>query len=185
MKALTVKIPSSVSRHPESYLTHYVWDQFKTIAPELYTRWHQVAGATVIPFFPFSAEASIPDEIKDSQLPYVIWDSFIKTRTVNKYFYPIKSSQVRFRIKGEFSQLMAFRQIMYDILDREDDSAKDANAWAGSNSIAIPSIFFHCTNAFQTGYIESATDSNNFRQQSITDLIVKFDYHQSSVYNQS
>jgi hypothetical protein len=191
---LTIKVPAAVSRYPEAIITHYVWDQFKNIAPQTYQKYYQASydssggiisplEPSMIPIFPYTEEPNIPDELKNSQLPYAIWDTFIKTRTTYRTFYPIKSHQMRYKFKGNFSDLMAYLQIFVDVLDRGDDAAKDINEWYGNNSIAAPSVYFHCVNAFQTGYIESATDSKSFREQPVGDLIVKFDYHRNSVFN--
>ena len=82
---------------PENVINRYVWEQFKTQAPAFYNL-YGVDG--IIPFFPAGA-GNVPPEILENDLPYIIFDKFTKVRTgMYKYFYPIKSEQMRYTIYG-------------------------------------------------------------------------------------
>ena len=195
---------------PENIINRYVWEQFKTQAPAFYNLYPQtVGGNDFIPFFPAGA-GNIPPEILDGDLPYIIFDKFTKVRTGSyKYFYPIKSEQMRYTIYGGSLGQYSFNQagagatpgytfdrygstinlasLITLILDREDAAANDINQYAGSlyeNTSDYFKYYFHCVNVFQSGYAESQQDVANLMEyRPSRDLIIKYDYH-SPQYNE-
>jgi hypothetical protein len=144
---------------PENVINRYVWEQFKTQAPDFYTAYPKtVNGADLIPFFP-AGVGNIPPEIIEDGLPYIVFDKFTKVRTGKyKYFYPIKSDQMRYTIYGgslpqystfsaegsysfastpgssfdRYGFTIALTSLITSILDREDSAARDINDFAGS-----------------------------------------------------
>lgn len=196
---------------PENIINRYVWEQFKTKAPSFYNSYAQSSGGVqdeFIPFFP-AGTTSIPGFIVDGDLPYVIFDKFSKVRTGSyKYFYPIKSDQMRYTIYGgsmgqygqgihggitpdytndRYGSTINLTSLITLILDREDDAANDINEFAGNlyeNSSDYFKYRFHCINVFQSGYAESQQDVANLMEYRPTrDLIIKYDYH-SPQYNE-
>jgi hypothetical protein len=190
---------------PENIINEYVWEQFKTQAPAFYNLYPKtVGGPDFIPFFP-AGTGNIPPEIIDGDLPYIVFDKFTKVRTgAYKYFYPIKSEQMRYTIYGgslygdaangsdRYGVTINLTSLISAILDREDDAAKDINQFAGTlddyTDAAYPQLFkysFHCINVFQSGYAESQQDVANLMEyRPSRDLIIKYDYH-SKQYNES
>jgi len=190
---------------PENIINQYVWEQFKTKAPEFYNLYPPLSGGNnFIPFFP-SGTGNIPPEILDGDLPYIIFDKFTKVRTGQyKYFYPIKSDQMRYTIYGgslygepsnvtdRYGVTIQLTSLISMILDREDDAASDINEfsktlpeYSGSTYPAEFRYYFHCVNVFQSGYAESQTDvANLMNYMPKRDLIIKYDYH-SKQYNES
>jgi hypothetical protein len=195
---------------PENLINEYVWEQFKTQAPTFYNLYPKtVGGPDFIPFFP-AGVGNVPPEIIDNDLPYIIFDKFTKVRTGSmKYFYPIKSEQMRYTIYGGSLGQYSFNQagagatpgytfdrygstinlasLITLILDREDAAANDINQYAGSlyeNTSDYFKYYFHCVNVFQSGYAESQQDVANLMEyRPSRDLIIKYDYH-SPQYNE-
>ena len=194
---------------PENIINRYVWEQFKTQAPAFYNLYPQTAGGSdLIPFFP-SGAGNIPPEILDGDLPYIVFDKFTKVRTgAYKYFYPIKSEQMRYTIYGgslygdaangsdRYGTTINLTSLITLVLDREDDAANDINEFAEelydnypvSASASVYDYYkyrFHCINVFQSGYAESQQDVSNLMEyRPSRDLIIKYDYH-SRQYNES
>ena len=194
---------------PENIINRYVWEQFKTQAPAFYSLYPQTAGGNdLIPFFP-AGVGNIPPEILDGDLPYIVFDKFTKVRTgAYKYFYPIKSEQMRYTIYGgslygdaangsdRYGTTINLTSLITLVLDREDDAANDINEFAEelydnypvSASASVYDYYkyrFHCINVFQSGYAESQQDVSNLMEyRPSRDLIIKYDYH-SRQYNES
>jgi hypothetical protein len=162
-----------MSRYPELIINSYVWKQFETAKPAIYS---QYTGSPIIPVRDMSSE--YPWGTK----PYIIYDSFARPRSARKYFYPVKSAQLMYSIKGSISEIYEWRDFIINVLDREDDAAKDINEYAGENLNGVRS-YFHCINAYQMNYIGNTTEQTGQRKQFSTNLIVKYDYHISDVYN--
>lgn len=194
---------------PENVINRYVWEQFKTQAPAFYNLYPEtVGGSQLIPFFPAGA-GNVPPEILENDLPYIIFDKFTKVRTGSyKYFYPVKSEQMRYTIYGgslygeaangadRYGTTITLTSLITLILDREDAAADDINEFAEELYDDYPvsasaSVYdylkyrFHCINVFQSGYAESQQDVSNLMEyRPSRDLIIKYDYH-SRQYNES
>lgn len=194
---------------PENIINRYVWEQFKTQAPAFYSLYPQTAGGNdLIPFFP-AGVGNIPPEILDGDLPYIVFDKFTKVRTgAYKYFYPVKSEQMRYTIYGgslygeaanggdRYGNTVNLTSLITLVLDREDDAADDINEFAEelydnypvSASASVYDYYkyrFQCINVFQSGYAESQQDVSNLMEyRPSRDLIIKYDYH-SRQYNES
>jgi hypothetical protein len=196
---------------PENIINRYVWEQFKTRAPQFYNLYPETTDPSkrIIPFFPAGA-VNLPPEIIENDLPYIVFDKFSRVRSgPYKYFYPLKTDQMRYKIYGgslygepesnsdRYGNTIALTNLISLILDREDDAAEDVNEFAGvlyKNYFIPPNIedpyenfryYFHCINTFQSGYAESQTDVANLMEYRPTrDLIIKYDYHFKQ-YNES
>lgn len=195
---------------PENIINKYVWEQFKTQAPLFYNAYPQTFGGDqgFIPFFP-AGTTNLPGFIVDGDLPYIIFDKFTKVRTGSyKYFYPIKSDQMRYTIYGgsmgqynfqvtggitpgytfdRYGSTINLTSIISRILDREDAAANDINEFAGGLYEDSSDYFkyrFHCINVFQSGYAENQQDVANLMEyRPSRDLIIKYEYH-SPQYNE-
>jgi hypothetical protein len=196
-----------MTERPETIINKYVWEQFKTEAPAFYNSFPQtVGGSQFIPFFP-AGVANVPNWVIEQDLPYIVFDKFTKVRTGKyKYFYPIKSEQMRYTIYGgslpgypavgiegnnynytpgyqfdRYGFTINLTSLITLILDREDQAAKDINEFSGElyeDSNPYFKYNFHCINVFQSGYAESQQDVANLMEYRPTrDLIIKYDYH--------
>jgi hypothetical protein len=167
-----------------------------------------VGGNSLIPFFP-AGVGNVPPEILDGDLPYIVFDKFTKVRTgMYKYFYPIKSEQMRYTIYGgslygdvangadRYGNTINLTSLITLVLDREDAAADDINEFAEelydnypvSASASVYDYYkyrFHCINVFQSGYAELQQDVSDLMEYNPSrDLIIKYDYH-SRQYNES
>ena len=192
---------------PENIINKYVWEQFKTKAPSFYNSYAQSSGGAqeeFIPFFP-AGTTSIPGFIVDGDLPYIMFDKFTKVRTGGyKYFYPIKSEQMRYTIYGgslygqaqngadRYGTTITLTSLITAILDREDTAAEEINEFTknlpdynDNDYEPMFQYYFQCVNVFQSGYAESQQDVANLMEyRPSRDLIIKYDYH-SKQYNES
>jgi hypothetical protein len=166
-----------MSNYAETAINKYVWKQFEISKPNIYSLY----GNTT-PIFPVSDNVS--GNAKWSEKPYIIYDSFAKGRTTNKYFYPIKSSQMMYSIKGKIEEIFEWRDFIINVLDREDAAAFDINEFAGQN-IAGFNLRLHCINVSQVNYIGNSSESSGTKKAFSTNLIIKYDYHSSNIYNNS
>lgn len=160
--------------YPEAAINKYVWKQFELAKPEIYSLYNNV------PIFPVSDIKS--GDAKWGDKPYIIFDSFMKARVSNRYFYPIKSGQMMYSIKGSIEQVFEWRDFISNVLDREDAAANDINEFASAN-INDFNLRFHCINTSQVNYIGNSSETQGTKKTFSTNLIIKYDYHTSNIYN--
>jgi hypothetical protein len=191
---------------PEQIINLYVWEQFKTYAPEFYRMYAPVVGNQnlgIVPFFP-SPASNLPTPVLENDLPYIVFDKFSRVRGGYKYFYPIKTDQMRYTIHGgslwginkfeqdRFETTYALTSLIQNILDREDDAARDINEFAkdlpgyaqnpdgllSNGNVDLNQYYFHCINVYQSGFTDNQQDVSDFMEYNPTrDLIIKYDYH--------
>lgn len=182
---------------PENIINLYVWEQFKTHAPAFYNLYGPTSGGPdIVPFFPAPAN-NLPTAVIDNDLPYVMFDKFSRVRGGYKYFYPIKTDQMRYTIVGgslydinrnqqdRYATTINLTSLIQSILDREDDAARDINEFTKTlpdyNSPNYPELskyYFHCVNVYQSGFTDTQQDVSDFMEYNPTrDLIIKYDYH--------
>lgn len=166
-----------MSSYPELIINSYVWEQFRISKPSIY------ADYTNRPFVPVRDYGS--DYPWDNK-PYIVYDSFIKARTARKYFYPVKAGQMMYSIKGGIGEIYEWRDFISNVLDREDDAAFDINEYAGESGNFDPlTVKFHCINTSQANYIGNTTEEQGQRREYSSNLIIKYDYHITNIYNNS
>jgi hypothetical protein len=182
---------------PENIINLYVWEQFKTHAPSFYNLYGPTSGGSdIVPFFPAPAN-NLPTAVLDNDLPYIMFDKFSRVRSGYKYFYPIKTDQMRYTIVGgslydinrnqqdRYATTINLTSLIQSILDREDDAAKDINEFTKTlpdyNDANYPELnkyYFHCVNVYQSGFTDTQQDVSDFMEYNPTrDLIIKYDYH--------
>jgi hypothetical protein len=187
----------AVVYRPENIINLYVWEQFKTYAPAFYNLYGPTSGGPdIVPFFPAPAN-NLPTAVLDNDLPYIMFDKFSRVRSGYKYFYPIKTDQMRYTIVGgslydinrnqqdRYATTINLTSLIQNILDREDDAARDINEFtktlADYNDDNYPELnkyYFHCVNVYQSGFTDTQQDVADFMEYNPTrDLIIKYDYH--------
>jgi hypothetical protein len=187
----------TVVYRPENIINLYVWEQFKTYAPAFYNLYGPTSGGPdIVPFFPAPAN-NLPTAVLDNDLPYIMFDKFSRVRSGYKYFYPIKTDQMRYTVVGgslydinrnqqdRYATTINLTSLIQSILDREDDAAKDINEFTKTlpdyNDANYPELnkyYFHCVNVYQSGFTDTQQDASNFMEYNPTrDLIIKYDYH--------
>lgn len=162
--------------YPEVAINKYVWEQFRLAKPAIYANY-----TGVIPFFPVD-DIQAGDSAWDDKT-HIVFDSMMRPRSSNKGLYPVKMGQLLYSIKGPVDDIFEWREFIYDVLDREDQAAKDVNRYAGIN-IAGYNIFFHSICAHQFNYINmSYKQAPTQRKDQTAELVIPFEYHKASVYN--
>ena len=183
MIQLSLNVANLEKRTPELLINKYVWEQFR-LADESFYNQYRNNGIPLVPIFPLN------DSNADARLalvgdkPYILYDNFVKARTgKDRYFYPIKSQQMLYSIKGAtIEEVYGIRHIIISALDREDAAASDIQDYLKTEGIDSD-VQFHCINAYQVTYMKDSTNLDTTRTPYTTDLIVKFDYHINTSYN--
>jgi len=160
---------------PEFNICKYIWEQFKIYAPRFYNQYPNNSDIP-LPFFPMSVYNA--GDIPISDKPYFIFDKYHRLRSA-KYrgFHPMKTDFMRLTINGkELETTINLTQIIFEILDRYDDSAQELNEFVGKKG--LNKYYFHNIEAFQSGYAEQQSDVESISNYNPTlDLIVRYDYH--------
>lgn len=164
-----------MSDYTETIINKYVWRQFQLAKPTIYAKY---TGIT--PIFPVS-DVKAGDTAWGNK-PYIVYDSFIRARTMNKYFYPVKCAQIMYSIKGSISEVYEWRDFIFNVLDREDAAAKDINQYAGT-TLNNDNFYIHCINASQLKYIGATSQQTGTNKLYSTELVIRYDYHMSDIYN--
>ena len=165
-----------MSDYTETIINKYVWRQFQLAKPTIYAKY-----TGIIPIFPVS-DVKAGDTAWGNK-PYIVYDSFIRARSSNRYFYPMKSGQLMYSIKGGLADIFDWRDFISNVLDREDAAAHDVNEFAGT--LNNNKYFFHCLNVSQLKYPGSSTKETGIDKKYATDLIIRYDYHLINIYNNS
>jgi len=105
---------------PTLAINGYLWDVMKKFDPQLEKRYGEK-----IPFYPIGDSAA-GDEPWDKN-PYFIYDRVF--RFSSQPFYEHKRENTLYYLKAREVDSLEWSAILQLILDREDDSAKDINAW--------------------------------------------------------
>lgn len=165
------------SRTPELLINKYIWEQFRLADQNFYDVYIN-NGIRYVPIFPLNDGNADGNLTLVGDKPYILYDNFVKARTgQDRYFYPIKSQQMLYSIKGAtVKEVYAMRQIIIGALDREDAAAEDVN-----NFVGVSDIKFQCINAYQVTYMKDSTNLDTTRSPYTADLIVKFDYHMNPI----
>jgi len=196
--------------HPEQIVNRYVWEQFKTYAPNFYSLYAPTSGGPeIIPFFPAPA-SNVPSEMIESNKPYIVFDKFTRVRSAASTAYrggglhSIKTDQMRYTIVGgeyganygainRYASTIELSSLIFRILDREDDVARDINEFAKTipNYLTNPQetesqkkvndmyrYYFHNFQVYQSGFTDTQMDVDNFMEYNPSrDLIIRYDYH--------
>jgi len=164
-----------MSEYSEVLINKYVWRQFQIAKPTTYNKY-----SSIVPFFPVS-DVKAGDTAWGNK-PYIVYDSFIRPRSINKYFYPVKSTQMMYSIKGSISEVFEWRDFIMNVLDREDAAANDINEYAGT-TLSNDNIFIQCINVTQLKYIGPTSQQSGTNKMFSTELVIRYDYHISNMYN--
>lgn len=147
---------------------------------EIYGQGKDSNGRDIVPIYPVTnAGTQLPEISGVEDGLVIIYDDFIKARSgKNKYFYPIKGVQSRFKVVStDYAVTRAVVNRMVEIIDREDAAAEDVNSFMKEYYAGNHRIVMHCINAYQTTYMKDATNLDDQRNVFSQDIIIKADYH--------
>jgi hypothetical protein len=148
-------------------INNYIWDCMQVLDPVL------TAGyAGIVPFFPLYDNQA--GNAKWGTKPYAVYDIMSPARKAG--LYAVKRSQMLYSIRGTVPDLFTFRDLIIDIIDRDDDAGKDVNEWAGINA-PDNDLYFHRFAVNEVNWSSEITIAKDTRQAVTKDLIVEFFYH--------
>ena len=156
-------------------VNNYLWDTMKTIQPSL-SQTKNYGQKT--PFFPLGDSASGNKSWENKT--YVVYDRMFKA--MKDPFYPIKCEEIRYNLKAKEEDSFIWGSVFQTILDRQDDSGKDINAWIRENGgTDVYPIYFHSTRIYQVSS-SLATEKENLREIGVrpyyvTEFIIDAKYH--------
>ena len=152
---------------PSIQLNKYLWNAMTTVDPTLLTTY-----GNVVPFFPL-ADSRAGDAGWENK-PYVVYDNLFKLRGTT--FPQIKHLQIMYFVRGSAEDVITWSNVIAHILDREDDSAKDVNAYLATLN-PVPEIFFHRMRIHQIDMVNDQRQDLAVRQQYTASMIVDTKYH--------
>jgi hypothetical protein len=145
----------------------------------------------VLPFFPTgptditTLTEQFPDGIG------AVYDRMLKMR--RQPFPHIKSEQLLYyfyKMAGDPVMLIEATQVIQDLLDREDESAQELNAWAEAKQLSnnplvdengdkFPLPYFHRIRIYQLEETRDIIDFGTARTYAGNKIIIDFDWHKS------
>jgi len=164
--------------NPEMLINSYIWEQFKQYGTEYIQDFKIEDYSGITPFFPVSDTVS-GDEAWLGKT-YVIYDSMTNPHTIRRNFYPIKTGQLIYSIKGDIKDLFQWRDFITYVLDRDDQAAQDVNQFSNGEE---SKIYFHKISVFQFNTVNQKTTQSGVYKDFVTDLIIQFEYHRSEMFN--
>jgi len=150
-------------------------------------------GDLVVPFFPTSPTEleAVISSFPQSNGMFAVYDRMFKMR--RKPFPHIKSEQLLYyfyKISSSPVGLLLLTQKVQDLLDFEDESAQDLNAWIrakqeSNNPIRddlgnpMPRVFFHRIKVYQLEETRDIVDFGTARTYAGNKIIIDYDWHKS------
>lgn len=146
-----------------------------------------------LPFFPTSpTDITALTERFESNDKFAVYDRMLKMR--RSPFPHIKSEQLLYYFyatgPNPIPAMIEITQKVQDLLDYEDESAQDLNAWiaakqASSNPLKddadniLPSVFFHRIRVYQLEETRDLIDFGTARTYAGNKIIIDYDWHKS------
>jgi hypothetical protein len=160
---------------PSLAINGFLWDTMKQIDPDIEKRY----GSTV-PFYPIGDSAAGSEPWDNN--PYFVYDRVF--RFSGKPFYEHKRESTLYYLKAREVDSLEWAGIIQAILDREDDTAKDINAWIRSQDNAVDDypIFFHNVRIYQSRSSSPSSDGKireytTVQPYYITEFMVDTHFH--------
>ena len=166
------------------YNTPIVW-----INSYLQEKLQQDLGFDSIPFFPTSPSTidNLTELFPEGGM-MAVYDRMFRMR--HKAFPHTKSEQLLYyfyKMAGDPEALIETTQVIYDLLDREDESAEEVNAWIQSkvvdglvniNGKSFKPVSFHKFKVYQLQETRDIVNFGTARTYAGNKIIVDYDYHQ-------
>lgn len=113
----------------------------------------------------------------------IIYDRLITFRPT--VFYPHKREQLIYYLYStSLENVNNANIVISQLLDREDASAQDLNAWSNVNKGEENyNVFFHNTKVYQAQEARDVLDLASARTIFVNKLIIEYDYHSKTTQN--
>lgn len=174
--------------HPPTLINHYLAEKLPLALPDRFSG--------PMKFFPTqpvdinSLSESFPESGKEV---FSIYDRMFRMR---KTAYPhIKYEQLVYyfyKMSGDIEALLESIQVAYDLLDREDESAEDLNAWISSKVVKgvitigdkdFKPVYFHSLKVYQLQETKDVINFNTTRSYTGGKFILDYEYHTQDYTN--
>lgn len=168
--------------YPPVFINEYLAEKVPTLIPNAYN-----GPLRFFPSLPTDINAiteSFPESANDV---FGVYDRMFKMRRSS--FPHIKEEQLIYnfyKMNSNIEALLETGQIVYDLLDREDESAQELNEWISSQVVngvvAIAGkefnpVFFHDLKIYQLEEIADAIDFQTVRTYSGSKMVIAYRYH--------
>jgi hypothetical protein len=188
--------PAFINAYMQAQITSF-WETGDVLIPDdpatIANEQVLFSGNPTIPFFP-----TLPTSLDDlyTQFPqadgmFAVYDRMFKMRKTP--FPHIKSEQLLyyfFKMEGDPVKLIETTQAIQDLLDREDESAQELNAWAAAKQASTnplrdeagnirPLPFFHKIRIYQLEETRDLIDFGTARTYAGNKIIIDYDWHKS------
>ncbi len=159
----------------------------------------QFDGNFTLPFFPTMPTDidALTETFPLSNGTFAVYDRMFKFRRTP--FPHIKSEQLLYyfyKMQGNSELMTEISQLVYDLLDREDESAQELNDWIRSQVIKVDGknvvnfgtannpeyfhpVFFHRMKMYQLEETRDIVDFGTARTYAGNKIIIDYDYHQT------
>lgn len=180
---------------PELWIAHFIFNELKG-----YNNVGIFENQSVFPFVPSTSSQTTIDGLRtyiqntdgdggSSTISIFKYDTLIRFRA--QPFYPIRKEQlvIEFLTDDDYEASRNIESIVTYLLDREDASAQELNAWAAANTSTVGlddyNIFFHRTKVFKIDERRDVVELESVNlPEFASKIIVEYDYHtQDNPYN--
>jgi hypothetical protein len=144
------------------------------------------------PTRPTSIDSIVKTNPAQANDVYVVYDRIFRLRKAP--FPHVKQEQLiyyLYKMNGDPEPLIETVQVIYDLLDREDESAQDINAWIASKTNSskmlvfgsgrgqkiFKPVFFHRMKTFQLEEARYVVDYDSTKTFSASKILINYDYH--------
>lgn len=119
---------------------------------------------------------------------FAVFDRMFRMR--HKPFPHIKTEQLLYyfyKMAGDPEALIETTQVIYDLLDREDESAEEVNAWVASKCVnglftvdgkSFKPVKFHTFKVYQLQETRDIVNFGTARTYAGNKIIIDYEYHQ-------
>lgn len=169
--------------HPTSLINEYLSEKILEALPDYFTG----QKMRFFPSLPTDINAVTEDFPETAGDVFAIYDRMLKIR--HKTFPHTKCEQTVYyfyKVAGSPEALFEVIQVLHDLLDREDESAEELNAWIISkkqngvvtvNGKDFAPVRFHSFKAYQLQETRDITVYGTTRTVNVSKIIVDYEYH--------
>lgn len=169
--------------YPPIFINEYLADKIPATIPNRFT-----GGLRFFPTAPTDINALTETFPEASNNVFAVYDRMFRMR--RKSFPHIKSEQLLYyfyKMTGDPEALIETSQVIYDLLDREDESAEEINEWIMSKTVnglfvvngeTFKPIRFHRFKVYQLQETRDIVNFGTARTYAGNKIIIDYEYHQ-------
>jgi hypothetical protein len=173
--------------YPPVILNQYLSEKIPLRLPGRYS-----APMKFFPTRPTSIDTLVKSNPSNANDVYVVYDRMFRLR--RRSFPHIKGEQLiyyLYKMNSDPESLIETVQVIHDLLDREDESGQEVNAWtsskvnsqglltfgSGRGAKTFKPVFFHEMRVFQLEEARYIVDHDSTKSFSAAKIMINYDYH--------